>query len=161
MPITPFHFGPGAALHALAPKHLSFLSFCAANVLMDVEPLYYMFTRNPPLHRFLHTWVGASLAAALIVLLFLSLRRLPLPNFLQWRELRITQVAFGAAAGSYSHILFDSIMHEDMRPLAPFSDRNPLLDIIPLDALHWFCLAAGAAGLVILVARRINASHVR
>ena len=42
MPITPFHFGPGAALHALAPKHVSFLAFAAANVIIDVEPLYFM-----------------------------------------------------------------------------------------------------------------------
>ena len=37
MPITPFHFGPGAALHVLAPRHVSFLAFCAANVVIDVK----------------------------------------------------------------------------------------------------------------------------
>jgi hypothetical protein len=42
MPITPFHFGPGTAIHAIAPKHVSFLTFCSANVLIDIEPLYYM-----------------------------------------------------------------------------------------------------------------------
>lgn len=161
MPVTPFHFGPGAVLHALAPKQVSFLSFCAANVLMDVEPLYYMWTRNPPWHRFLHTLIGAALVALAIVALYLALRRLRLPNILDWRSLRTAQVAIGAAAGSYSHIVFDSIMHEDIRPLAPFSELNPLLDIIPLGTLHWSCLAAGAAALVILAARRISASHVR
>lgn len=52
MPFTPFHFGPGAAIHALAPRKVSFIAFVAANVLMDVEPLYYMLTRQDHLHRF-------------------------------------------------------------------------------------------------------------
>lgn len=42
MPVTPFHFGPGALLHATAPRHVSFLAFCGANVLIDLEPLYYL-----------------------------------------------------------------------------------------------------------------------
>jgi hypothetical protein len=42
MPITPFHFGSAVIVHAVAPKQVSFLAFCAANVLIDVEPLYYM-----------------------------------------------------------------------------------------------------------------------
>ena len=63
MPFTPFHFGPGAALYAMAPRQLSFLAFCAANVLIDVEPLYYMLTDQYPWHRFFHTYVGATLDA--------------------------------------------------------------------------------------------------
>ena len=54
MPITPFHFGPGGVIHALAPKQVSFIAFCAANVLIDVEPLYFMLTHQYPLHRFFH-----------------------------------------------------------------------------------------------------------
>jgi hypothetical protein len=38
MPFTPFHFGPGAVVHSAAPKHISFLAFCGANVLVDVDP---------------------------------------------------------------------------------------------------------------------------
>lgn len=56
----------------------------------------------------------------------------------------------GAAWGGYSHIVFDSIMHSDIRPLAPFSDNNALFRVIPLNALHWLCLGAGLVGLVVL-----------
>ena len=163
MPVTPFHVGPGAMLHALAPRQVSFIGFCGANVLMDVEPLYFMLMREAPLHRFFHTWIGATLIALAvpgIFLLALQLaRRLRLPNPLDWQGLGWPQVALGAGAGGWSHILFDSIMHGDMHPFAPFSQANPLLGLVALEALHWFCLLAGAAGLLILGLRRWTRRH--
>jgi hypothetical protein len=93
MPVTPFHFGPGVAVHAIAPKHISFLSFCSANVLMDIEPLYFMLTRQYPLHRFLHTYIGASVIIVATVVLFALARRLAsplsLPNLFHWQDLGI------------------------------------------------------------------------
>lgn len=84
MPITPFHFGPGAAIHALAPRQVSFLAFCASNVLIDVEPLYFMLIHQYPVHRFFHTLIGASLIVILTVALFMGARafaqRFWLPN---------------------------------------------------------------------------------
>ena len=137
MPITPFHFGPGAAMHAMAPRHISFLAFCAANVLIDVEPGYYMLIGQFPLHRFFHTVPGATLVFAATVLIFLSARMIgALPNVLAWKGLTVTQVAIGAALGVYSHLVLDSIMHVDIRPLAPFSDANDLLHVIPIGMLH-------------------------
>ena len=70
MPFTAFHFGPGALVHCAAPKHVSFLAFCGANVLVDVEPLYFMLTHQWPIHRFFHTYVGATVAAAIVVAMF-------------------------------------------------------------------------------------------
>ena len=158
MPFTPFHFGPGAALHAAAPKHVSFLAFCAANVIIDIEPLYFMAIQQFPLHRFFHTYVGASIILLLTVALFMGTLRLasvvPLPNMFGWKQLTIRQVVVGAALGSYSHIVLDSIMHSDIRPFAPLSDGNPLLGAVSLSTLHWSCLAAGAVGLVAVRARQ-------
>lgn len=102
MPFTPFHFGPGALLHAVAPRQISFLAFCAANVLIDTEPLYFMLTDQDPLHRFLHTYAGATLMMAATVALFLlALRvaaRFRLPDVLGWQGLRRRQVLGGALA---------------------------------------------------------------
>jgi membrane-bound metal-dependent hydrolase YbcI (DUF457 family) len=157
VPVTPFHFGPGAAIHSLAPRHISFISFCTANVLIDVEPLYYMLTGQAPLHRFFHTYVGATLVALATVMLFLAARRvarvLPLPNVFGWQQLGIPAVAVGAFLGTYSHIVLDSVMHADIRPFAPFSDANPLLAIVSLRALHLFCIGAAAAGVAIVIVR--------
>jgi membrane-bound metal-dependent hydrolase YbcI (DUF457 family) len=149
MPFTPLHFGLGAAINALAPKHISFLSFCAANVLIDIEPLYFMLNAQYPIHRFLHTYLGASTIIIATLALFVLARKLSrwLPNWFAWQSLSPAAVTFGAAAGCYSHVLLDSVMHTDIRPFAPFSDANPLLGIIAIDTLHSLCLVAGIAGL--------------
>lgn len=52
-------------------------------------------------------------------------------------------------------IVFDSIMHGDIRPFSPFSESNPLLRIVSLDTLHWACVAAGLVGLVVLGIRKV------
>jgi membrane-bound metal-dependent hydrolase YbcI (DUF457 family) len=158
MPVTPFHFGPGAALHAVAPRQVSFLAFCGANVLIDIEPLTYMLSHQYPLHRFFHTLVGATLIWPVTALIFLGLKRVAeaiwLPNIFNWKDLTLPRVIAGALLGAYTHILFDGLMHADMRPLAPFSDANPLLELVPLGALHWFCIIAGVAGVAVVLARR-------
>ena len=101
MPITPFHFGPGAVIHALAPKQVSFIAFCAANVLIDVEPLYFMLTHQYPVHRFFHTLVGAGLVVLATCGLFYGARwfaaRFWLPRLFGWRELGLVPVVLGAA----------------------------------------------------------------
>ena len=154
MPITPFHFGPGAALHALAPKHVSFLAFAAANVVIDVEPLYFMLTGQVRVHRFFHTYIGASLIDVATIVLFISARWFArcfwLPQLLKWRKLALLPVVLGAAAGSYSHVLLDSFMHADITPFAPFSNANPLFQVISLGALHWTCAVSGVVALFVL-----------
>lgn len=158
MPFTPFHFGPGAALHALAPRHVSFLGFCGANVLVDVEPLYYMLTGQYPIHRLLHTYAGVSLVIGGTVLVFLLLRRIGrrfgLPNPFGWQRLPVHAVLLGAALGGFTHVALDSVMHSDIQPLAPFSTANALYLSLDTDDLHWWCVAAGVAGLLILGFRR-------
>lgn len=159
MPFTPFHFGPGAVIHAMAPKQVSFLAFCTANVMIDVEPLYFMITRQDRLHQFFHTFVGATLVALATLLLFLGCRafarRFWLPNLFVWQGLHLQQVAVGAIIGTYSHIVLDSIMHTDITPLAPFSDMNPLLRIVSLSTLHWICFGSGVVALLILGRRKL------
>ena len=146
MPFTPFHFGPGALVHSAAPKHISFLAFCGANVLVDVEPLYFMLTHQWPIHRFFHTFVGATVAAAIVVGVFAPIRKL-MPR------LTVRAVAIGAIIGTYSHVLLDSLMHADMQPFAPCSERNPRLGAVCLNTLHGFCLLAGIVGAIVIGVR--------
>jgi membrane-bound metal-dependent hydrolase YbcI (DUF457 family) len=159
VPITPFHFGLGVLFHGAAPRRVSFIAFVAANCITDVESIYNLLQGNFPVHRFLHTFVGATLVAAMTVALFMAMRRLArdvrLPDWFEWQQLTLPAVVVGAALGSGSHIVLDGIMHADMRPFAPWSEANPFLHAISLSALHWWCIiAAVAGGLIWLITRR-------
>src|SRR5262249_33109243 len=112
MPFTPYHFGPGLALHSIAPRRISFLAFCAANVLTDLEPPYHIVRHEHPTHGFFHTYLGATVTAAVTVAGFAAARAL-LP------KLRLGPVAVGAVTGTWSHVLLDSLMHADIHPFAP------------------------------------------
>ena len=150
MPITPFHFGPGAALQAIAPRHISFLAFCAANVLIDVESLYNLVHHRHPVHAFFHTYVGATLAALGIVAAFWLLRRVGRAGVRRLLpKLTLRQVTLGATLGAWTHVLLDSVMHADIQPLQPLSAANGLLGLVSLSTLHWACLACGAVAIAV------------
>ncbi len=157
MPITPFHFGPGAALNSLAPKSISFVSFAAANVLIDLEPLYYMISQQYPLHRFFHTYVGATLvgicAIFIISALSVASKKLAPPIFKAFFSSSIRATVIGAFLGAYSHIILDSVMHSDIRPLSPFSQSNILHGVVSLSSLHWFCIYSALFGIAALGVR--------
>ena len=63
-----------------------------------------------------------------------------------------TETAVGAFVGTYSHILFDSIMHVDVLPVYPFRDVNDLVGIISVEKLNALCLALGVIGVLIILA---------
>jgi membrane-bound metal-dependent hydrolase YbcI (DUF457 family) len=151
VPITPFHFGPGAALHAVAPRHVSFLAFCVANVIIDVESLVNLVQRREPVHAFLHTYVGATLVWLGLLGLFWAAQRLT-----RWRGLTLRQVALGALLGAYSHVLLDSVMHHDIQPLLPFAAGNALQGVVSLATLHGACIACGVFALAWQGVRRLR-----
>jgi hypothetical protein len=158
VPITPFHFGAGAALHGVVPRHVSFLAFCAANCITDCETIYNVLSGRFPLHRFLHTFLGATLVALATVGMFAALRavasRIALPNNFGWQQLRTTSIAIGASLGTYSHVVLDGIMHADVRPFAPWQDHNPFHHLVSLQVLHVGCLLAGGLGILAVFLRQ-------
>jgi hypothetical protein len=163
MPLPPFHFGPGLAAKSLAGRHFSFFIFGLSQFLIDLEPFYYILRQEPPLHRFLHSYLGASVLLVVVLVLgkpFCEFYWRRWNTSTQWlRRERKPQTAkiswlaatTGAAFGVYSHVFLDSIMHDDVRPFAPFSDANPLLHRITLAELHIGCVIAGVFGLMTLV----------
>ena len=147
MPITPFHLGPGAVFKAIGGRHFSFMVFGGSQVLMDLEPLYGVMMGWLELHGYSHTLAGAvatGTMAGLIgkpiseaVLDWLKVPRYPL----SWRA------SFTAAyLGTFSHLVLDGIMHGDMRPWWPLSDRNGLLSFLTIPELHMYCALSGVVG---------------
>ncbi|MCU7932455.1 MAG: DUF4184 domain-containing protein [Candidatus Thiodiazotropha sp. (ex Codakia rugifera)] len=160
MPFTPFHFGPGVALKALAPSYYSFSVFVFVQILIDIEPLYYMLHGEWPVHRFFHTYLGATLVAIAGFLLGRPLCGVFL--MLLQNRLRPTRQCFvdgfghinniaalsGAFIGSYSHVALDSIMHIDVQPFVPFSTEIIIFNSITVMELHVYCTIAGVVGAI-------------
>lgn len=158
MPFTPLHMGPGLLVRGPLRGGFSLMVFGWTQVLMDLEPLYGILTDREVLHGWSHTYPGATLVALLAVLTGKPLGEWGL-RLLRWqRFLPITWRAAAAAAlfGAWSHVLLDSVMHFDIRPLAPFSDANALRQVVSLEALHLFCLGSAVLGAALFFWRHGN-----
>ena len=158
MPFTPFHLGPGAIFKAAGGHRFSFMVFGGAQVMMDIEPLLAIIQGKAVLHGYTHTLAGAlviGIAAGLIgrpVSAFV-LARCNIPH----QPLTWPAAFTGAFAGTFSHVVFDALMHADMRPWWPFADSNALLGRVPLDLLHIACLAMAAIGGMLVLVRAVRA----
>jgi len=166
MPFTPFHFGPAMVLKAVFPAYFSLSVFILSQVLIDLEPLYFMITDDPPLHRFLHTYVGACVIFLICIVIGKPLGQLWLRLWnktmspghhsrLHCNEaITFKATIISAFIGAFSHVFIDSIMHADVHPFSPWSESNFLLGTIDLLGLHFSLFALGTVGtfwLVLLV----------
>lgn len=165
MPFTPFHFGPGLFAKSLASRHFSWGAFVVSQVIIDIETLHYMLQRTYPIHRFLHTFLGATIAGLLIGAVLIGLKSFvrrvtpPASNRLKRygasakAEFSTVGLLVGSLVGGVTHPFLDGIMHRDVRPLAPWSDANPLLGLVGLGTLHLGCLVLGVVGMIVVTIR--------
>lgn len=156
MPFTPFHFGVGIAAKAVFLRRFSLGLFVALQIVIDLESLYNLVYRRYPVHRFLHTFVGATLLALLASAFAFGIVSMwtsgPSGRVLPPRRLYASLLATSLFA-TWSHVVLDGIMHRDARPLWPVTDSNPLLSLIRVGTLHRACLALGFFGLIIFAFR--------
>jgi hypothetical protein len=151
MPITPLHLGPGAVFKAIGGRRFSFVVFGLAQFAMDLEPIGRFLGGSNLLHGPVHSLLGATIVGAIVVVLGKPLgeRLLRLwnwrlsPRQREWLyvEPRFTwpETVVGAFVGTYSHVLFDSIMHTDVA------------GIISVEKLDALCLALGVIGVLIIL----------
>ena len=158
VPFTPFHFGPGLLGKGLAARWYSWTAFVASNVVIDCESLYYLQRDEYPIHRKLHTFVGAAIVGIATACVLLGVRHL-LPRLRARLDERaptvraegsVVGIVVGAMVGALSHPLLDGIMHPDIEPFQPWTAANPLYGVVGLGALHLGCLAAGVLGAVLV-----------
>jgi membrane-bound metal-dependent hydrolase YbcI (DUF457 family) len=157
MPITPFHLLAITPIKAFAHRKFSWSVFTLVNALIDLEPItYFLITLNPE-HRFFHTIIGATLIAILAALYgrglcegAIKIWNAEIKSNWLIAEPNITKVSAwsGALIGAWTHLFLDSFMHDDIKPLSPFTDSNVLLGSIPISTLHTFCLTSGLIGLI-------------
>jgi hypothetical protein len=172
MPITPFHLGPGVAIKSFASKHVSFTIFAFTQILIDLEALYFFVQNDWHLHRYLHSYLGATIVVGLSIAIGRPICQWFVKKWndnlskkqKEWLYVKptisIKSAIMGSVLGAYSHVFLDSIMHYDIKPFSPFSDRNGLFGIITIDQLDLFCVLSGIIGVLILVGFRVlNKRH--
>jgi hypothetical protein len=157
--------GPGLAIKAIAGNRLSLMVFGFSQVAIDIEPLVHLIQGDAIVHRFTHTYLGATLIAAGSVVVGRPVCQFLLDcwnppegaRFEAWvrgpRVITWPAAIAGAVIGTSSHVFLDSIVHSDMHPLAPFSERNALLDAIGFESMHLWCVLSGVLGALLVMAR--------
>ena len=165
MPFTPLHMGPAIALKAVTGRHFSLMVFGFSQVAMDLEPLVRIIRDDTILHGPTHTYAGATLVGAISAVIgrpicqyFLNFWAPDSPShFMNWlrgpEQISWPAAISAAFIGTYSHVVLDSIMHDDMHPLRPITDGNGLLHILSVSNLHTLCIASAAIGALILIGR--------
>jgi hypothetical protein len=151
MPFTPFHMGPGMAIKAGMQRRFSLMVFGWSQIVMDLQPLFVILTGKGELHGFSHTYVGATLIALISAISgkYLGEVGLKIIHEARYLPIRWPVAWMSALVGTYSHIVLDSIMHRDLKPLYPFSQANALLGLMSIEALHGLCIGSGLIGAVI------------
>lgn len=148
MPFTPFHMGPGLLVKGILQGSFSLMIFGWSQIVIDIQPLVVMLSGRGHVHGFTHTYLGATLIAAVSAVSGKFAADLVLRILRRTRFTPISwPVAIGSALiGTYSHVVLDAIMHSDVEPFAPLTLVNPFLGIISVATLHKLCLLSGLAG---------------
>ncbi|MEO7803730.1 MAG: DUF4184 domain-containing protein [Actinomycetota bacterium] len=155
MPFTPFHFGPGALVKSATPSRFSFTAFVATQVVIDLEPLYFLVINEPPVHRFFHSILGSLIAAAFVASAMLVAARIflalwpGLPRALV-QEFAPKPILWGAAIGGLSHVFLDYLMHPDIRPFYPASIGDGLNGLVSVPLVYIACVVCGVFGIGVL-----------
>lgn len=159
MPFTPLHIGPCMVIKAAVPRHFSVVVFGITQIAVDLEVLWHLARHDYSLHTFWHTYLGATIIAALLTVLGKPTS--------QWIKAMWNRIAAkcrdadlmvpipttwlasltGALVGAYSHILLDSLFHPDIEPLQPWSASNRLRGVVNPHGLEVLCVVLGVVGL--------------
>ncbi len=164
MPITPFHIIAAAPIKAIIPRYFSWSIFTLTNIFIDLEPISYFIFTGIPSHKFFHSILGATLLGLVCALFFRKLCENYIikwnknlhPIDRAWFEVKNSKISLfeaflGGFIGASSHLAFDSMMHQDIKPFWPFSQNNPFLGLMPPNKILYLCMGLMICGTIIYI----------
>ena len=167
MPITPFHIIAAAPIKAIIPRYFSWSIFTLTNIFIDLEPITYFIFTGIPSHKFFHSILGATFLCLISALYFRKLCENYItkwnknlhPIDRKWLEVKNPKISLfegvtGGLIGAWSHLVLDSMMHQDIEPFKPILSKNILLGIVSPDCVVYICLGLFAVGMTIFIFRR-------
>ena len=156
MPFTPFHLGPALLFGVALDKHIDLPTFMVANVIVDIEPLFALTLGGGPLHGFFHSFLGGELVAVILVAFMILVRPYlnPFMKKVGLQEKSNSQpILYAALTGVGLHIIMDSVLYTDIRPLLPLEINPFYLGYEYTSTMYSLCFLCGVLGLGLLVYR--------
>ena len=142
MPFTPFHWGPSSWIGLILFKIFDFSTLLVASIIVDIEPFcVFAFNAPWPLHGFLHSFLGGSIAAILTAIILFLLRK-PIKRVMAILKLSqdssFKKILWTSFFGVYSHLLLDSFLYREMNPFYPL-ESNPFFGLFSSQQIYLFC----------------------
>ncbi len=165
MPFTPFHWGLSLLLQACF-MFLDPLALFIGSVIIDIEGIASIFLfreLNLPLHGPFHSFLGATVLGFFVGLCSWLFFRSILPFIIEIShiELSFSLPTFSlklslisSYIGTFSHILLDAPLYNDMNPWYPITSiENSFLNIVDGSFIYFFCVICFFVGLSLLFIR--------
>jgi len=127
MPVTPLHIGVPGLISYYFPKRIDIISAIIGSIIIDIE-FFIFIIYDFPIHGIFHTFFGATILSIFLIIIIKLNRKLTikLKNWFKWEiESDLISISLGAFIGTYSHIILDSLIYNDMNPFYPITG-NPL-----------------------------------
>ena len=150
MPFTPYHFGPSAFLALAFRKWLDLPVFVLANVIVDIEVLFF---HRWPFHRYAHTLlIGAALGMAWGVFAYFLkplwtriMKTIRLPY-----QTSLLKMSISGMLGACFQVILDSIYHGDVKIFWP-SRAKPLFNLISRTQVKGICIGLLIAAIALYI----------
>ncbi len=150
MPFTPYHFGPSGFIGLVFKKYIDIPVFVLANVIVDVEVLFYS---RWPVHRYAHTLLIGSAVGIIWGMMAYPLRNLFAKIMrmvrLPYRS-SFWKMVFSGVLGVWLHVLIDAVYHWDVWIFWP-SKAKPLYGLISQGQVKIICIAFFIAAIIVYV----------
>ncbi len=155
MPYTPYHFGPSAFLGLVFKKYIDLPVFLFANIIVDIEVLYW---QHWPVHRAVHTLLTGAIAGILWGIAAYPLRnifaKLMQAICLPYKTSLLKMIVSGIL-GIWLHIIIDAPYNWDVRLFWP-SRITPLHGLISKSNMQIVCIAFWIAAIIVYIVLAAN-----
>ncbi|MFX0170667.1 MAG: metal-dependent hydrolase [Candidatus Hodarchaeota archaeon] len=164
MPFTPFHWGYSILFLALVP-FLDPFSLFLGSIAPDIEGITALFIlprSGLPLHGILHSFMGAVILAIITGICSWASFRFIFPRLIKNISIDFTFPQYtlklsllSSSIGTFSHIILDSPLYEEMELFYPLELGNPWYSLVPSNIVYFSCILSFFLGISILFFRYV------
>ncbi len=161
-PFTIFHLGPAIILGYPIKSTIHWPTLIITSLIVDVEPLLVIiFGLTYPLHGYLHTFIAGVVLGSLLGILmwlFKDLNNLFKTLLLVTKdEYPLSSYVIAGITGWELHVLLDSPLYSDIRPLYPLT-TNPLYNPSMNLLINKLCIYLTIIGITIYLIHLLTTS---